>query len=491
MISYSKEFIARIKWALPLLLFGGYFLTLKYFDDKAVEYLAYNLLACLSCAVLLTQIKLFEQKFVAVWFALILFFLVYFIRFYWITIDALPVRIMLPWNPYIGMVDDKRSQLLAFGLSTIAFTSFSLSTAVLLFFMKKNSPVYQYVDSSNPNKVGLLAKWSLLVVALLMLVLAYLTYKYHIGEMGAQSREALPFHLKGVIFYIRTIAIPLTILLSIYLAERSSHIIISRLGALILIMHGVMDMLLRNSRSSLLLSLLLLVFLMLTDGIKLRRKEKVFFGVMITLAFVMIPIMTEYRHARVFSNLSYIEAFSSALNVAGKDLFAQTFKGLKFVLFRMPGIESLWCMIATQGEPLGIHSIDVINSKNGIAGYLTYIIYPLKESDSTLLAPSFVGWFYLVAGLPAIVLGSLFTGVLSVLGWKFLDRRYIESGPVAQVFFLWMFFMALTEGTLDSMTYMFFVGLITIAALEAGLRIFIKNNGVEVSIYERINFHKP
>lgn len=480
MISYSKECIAKIKWVLPLIFFVGYFLTFQYFDTKIVEYLAYNLLAFISCAVLLTQIKLFEQKFVAIWLVIILFILVYFIRFYWISINPSAVRVMLPYNPYMSMVQNNGAQLLAFGLSTIAFTSFSFSTAALLFFMtKQDNDVCQYLDSGRSVLFGLIAKRSLWIVTVLILLLAYISYKYHIGEMGAPSREALPFYLKGIIFYARTIVIPLIILLSIYLAERSGHILVSRLGVLILIMHGVLDMLLRSSRSSLLLSLLLLVFLMLADGIKLRHKEKVFFSVMMTLAFFMIPIMTEYRQIRLGYNLPHIEAFSSALNVARKDLLMQIFKGLEFVLFRMPGIESLWCMITARGEPLGMHGIDVINSKNGIAGYLTYIIYPLREADYTLLAPSFVGWFYLVAGLPAIVFGSIFTGVLSLLGWRFLDRRYIESGPVAQVFFLWILFMALTEGTLDSMAYMFLVGLITIVALEVGLRMFLKKKPCE------------
>jgi hypothetical protein len=244
-------------------------------------------------------------------------------------------------------------------------------------------------------------------------------------------------------------------------------------------MHGVLDMLLRNSRSALLLSLLLLVFLMLADGIKLRRKEKMFLGFIIMLALVMVPIMTEYRHFRLAYALSYMEAFSSALNAVEDDWLTKILKGLEFVLFRMPGIESLWCMITVGVEPLGIHGIDVINSKNGIAGYLTYIIYPLRETDYTLLAPSFVGWLYLVGGLPMIVLGSLFAGALPVLVWKFVDRRYIEVGPVAQAFFLWMFFMALTEGTLDSMVRMFLVGLITIVALEISLRMFTRKESCE------------
>lgn len=475
MTNDAKEFIARIKWVLPVVFFAGYFLTLKYFDNNSVEYLAYNLLAAASCAILLTQIKLFDQKFVAVWMALILFMMVYFIRFYWISIDTSPVEIMLPVNSYIVMVADRDALLQAFKLSVMAFAGFSLSAATLLFFMgKNNGNVCQYDDNTHSALSGLIAKRSLLVVTLLMMVLAYVTYKYHIGEMGAPSGEALPFRLKGVVFYARTMLIPLVILLAIYLAQRSGHILTSRLGIVILVMNGVIDMLLRNSRSGLLLSLLLLVFLMLAGGIKLRSKEKVFLGVMITFAFFMIPIMTQYRQMRLLENLPHVEAFSSALNVVGKDWVKQIFKGMEFILFRMPGIETLWSLISLRAEPLGIHSIDVIHSKNGIAGYLTYVIHPMKVENYTLLAPGFVGWFYLVAGLPAIVLGSMFTGALSVLGWKFLDRRYIESGKIAQVFFLWMLFMALTEGTLDSMILMFMVGIITIVAMETGLRMFVR-----------------
>jgi hypothetical protein len=480
MNNYFETCSAQIKWVLLLLFFFGYFLTFKYFINQQVEYLAYNLLACISCGVLLTQIRLFEQKFVAVWFGLIIFILVYFIRFYWITIDPLPVRIMLPWNPYLDMVQRRDIQLDVFGLSAIAFTSFNFSAAALLYSMREKSDyVNQTADDTNLIFSGSIASHSLLIVTPLMFVLAYLSYKYHIGEMGAQSAKALPFHLNGVIFYARTSAMPLIILLSIYLAERSGHILKSRLGVLILLMHGVLDMLLRNSRSALLLSLLLLVFLMLADGIKLRRKEKMFLGFIIMLALVMVPIMTEYRHFRLAYALSYMEAFSSALNAVEDDWLTKILKGLEFVLFRMPGIESLWCMITVGVEPLGIHGIDVINSKNGIAGYLTYIIYPLRETDYTLLAPSFVGWLYLVGGLPMIVLGSLFAGALPVLVWKFVDRRYIEVGPVAQAFFLWMFFMALTEGTLDSMVRMFLVGLITIVALEISLRMFTRKESCE------------
>lgn len=472
MISRFEEHITKIKWVLPLVFIFGFFLTFKHYEGNVVEYLAYNLLASVSCAVLLTQVKLFDQKYIAVWVALILLVLLYFFRFYWITNSAFQLKYLLPLNAYDTMVNDRDALLQAFKLSAIAFACFSFSSSALLFFMRKqDSHVHQYIDSNNSTLYGVMAKCSLWLVTLLMLVLAYITYKYHIGEMGVPSGEALPFRLKGVVFYARTVLIPLIIILSIYLAERSGLIVASRLGMLILIMHGVMDMLLRNSRSGLLLALLLLVFLMLTAEIKLQRKEKVFFAVMMVLATIMIPIMSVYRNMR-YLNFSYVDAFSNAFNVVSNDWVTQILFGLNFLFYRLPGIESLWCMIAHRAEPLGIQSVDIINAANGIAGYYTDLIYPPPQVVKTLYAPGFCGWFYLAAGLPGTVIGSLFTGALSVYGWKFLGHRYLESATIARVFFLWMLFMVLTEGTLDSMVYMFLVGLITIMVIEVGLRIF-------------------
>ena len=491
MTSCSKEHIEKIKWAIPLVFMLGYFLIRKYFDGNSVEFLTYSLVALSSCVVLLTQLKLMEQKFVAVWIALIIFLLVYFIRFYWITIDALPINRMLPWSSlfkFSTMVEDRVSLLRAFKLSVTAFTCFSLAAAALLFYMRElGSSAYQSADEGRSTLHGLIAKRSLWAVTLFMSVLGYISYAYHIGEMGAQLSDPLPFHLKGVVFYASTIVVPLVILLSIFLAERSGCMITSRVGMLILIMHGVMNMLLRNSRSALLLSLILLIFLMLAGGVKLRLKEKVLFGAMMILGFWMVPIMTVYRSYRTTFNQSVVDAFFSALSNVAQNGSDQIFKGVEFVFFRMPGIECLWNMLARHAEPLGAYSIDVIHQKDGIAGYVTRVIYSYGESmyfpasfvdaqlfAPSLFAPSFVGWCYLVAGLPAIMVGSVLLGILSVLGGKFLNRKYLETGPVAQVFFLWILFMALTEGTLDSMIHMFIVGLITIVFLEASLRLITR-----------------
>jgi hypothetical protein len=458
-----------IKWLMPFIFIIGYLFTAHNFEDKYYEYLAYTIIASISCVALLVRIELFNNKYIAVWVALLLLTFLYIIRFYWVSIDAFAVQRMLPRNSYNTMVADRSALLAAYKLSVASFASFCFSVIATLSFIQ-NGCINDIASGSNLHLFRIIARRSLLITLVLLIFLAYISAENHIGEMGVAPGVALPFRMKGVIFYARTVIIPLFLLSSIYIAGRGEDFITSRLGLIILLLNGVLDMLLRNSRSSFLLVILLLIFLMLSNGIKLRRTEKVVFSFLMILAFLMVPLMTEYRSFRAEYSLSHLESLYGAINSVGKNWVTQIINGIEFVLFRMPGLEAIWSIIANRGEPLGLNSINIILSKNGIAGYLTYVIHSMKETDNNLLAPGFVGWFYLVGGLPIVILGSLITGFLTVTCWRFIDIRYLRSGPVAQVYFLWMLFLAITDGALDSITYIIIIGLITMAAIEVGLR---------------------
>lgn len=478
-MTFFKTHIDAGKWGLALLLVAGYFITFKYInscESHPARYFLSSALLLGACSFLLAQVKLLEQRFLAVWFVLLLFIVVYFTRFYWIAIDALPVQVMLPPKPWLHMVESREQLLQAFELSVVAFTGFSVSTVGLFYFAKTKSsevtqnsvPVVQAIDSG-------VILWMLWEAVLLMLILGYVSYVFHIGEMGTAPGTVLPFRLNGVIFYVRTILIPLVLLLAIYILERNGDIFASRFAILVLILHAIMDMFLRSSRSSLLLGLLLLLFLIMVGGLKITRNERILGGVMLMAGIFMVPLMTQYRRMRVQLDMSFLDAFSSAVTALGGDWLGQIFSGMKFVLFRMPGIESLWCMLSWNAKPLGVSALEVLASKSGIAGYLTYSVYNIAESDHTLLAPGFVGWFYLVGGFPMIALGSILTGIVVVIGWKCLEVGFIQCAPIAKVFFLWILFLALTEGTLDSMTYMLMVGVTSLIGLELCLRVASRN----------------
>ena len=289
--------------------------------------------------------------------------------------------------------------------------------------------------------------------------------------MGSSTSAPLPFRLKGIVFYLRVVCVPIFILIGISFLDHSNDVVGSRAGISILILNGFADMFLRNSRSSLLLALLLLLFLLIANGVRLRMKEKAFLGLILVIGFLMVPIMSEYRGVRMLQTLSQYETLVFLFKKGESSWLLQFTQGLKFVFFRMPGIESLWCQLALGARPLGIYSLDVINSTNGIAGYLTQVIHPLMNETNTLLAPGFVGWLYLVGGAPVIFVGSMCVGFITVLVWSVIDTVFIKISATAKAFLLWMLFLALTEGTLDSMGFMLLAGMVTLISMEMLLRV--------------------
>lgn len=462
----------KTRWLVLLVFVIGYLITYERFSFASSDYFLCNFLALTACAALLFQIKLYELNHSAIWLTLVVFIAVYFIRFYWIAIDPLPVKIMLHTPVYKKMIQDI-PLLEGFRVSVIAFTTF-IVTAIVLLMVKRTGSCSndKLVITNNESSefTNIVVKSLFFILPLLMMVLAYVSHKYHIGEMGADSGDPLPFRLKGIIFYARFVMIPLLIMLLIYLAQRCDRIIISRFGILLLMLHGVIDMLLRGSRSSLLLSILLLVFLVISGGVKLYRNEKALALLVLVAGLFMVPVMTEYRTYRVVENLSVADAILASLSIIGNEWWATLLRGIEFVLFRMPGIEAVSAIISLDSEPLGMQTLEVIRGEQGIAGYLTHDVYRIPIEANTLSAPSFVGWLYLVGGVISVVSGSFLLAIAAVWGWVILGNKYFVISPIIRSFFLWVLFTALTEGTIDSMQFMVVVGVLVLLAIELFMR---------------------
>lgn len=472
MAKIIDKVINKLHWSLLLIFVIGYFITSSYFDYATYEYLHYNILIFVASAVLFSQLSGDEYRNPAVWLSFTILITVYFIRSYWITIDPTPVKVMLPWNPYFDMLEHKSLLLYAFKISTIMFISFCIFSAFLLYFFNKINYKKQSEAQTSLDTYSLIEKVLWVSLPPLVLVLYFLTHHFQIGLMGAPSGEPLPFRLKGVVFYASTVFIPLLIALLINSAEKCGHKLSVNLGILFMIAHGIVLMLLRGSRSSLLLSLLLLIFMVIVGALKLQRNQKLLIFIFILLAFFMVPVMTIYRNLRIEQGADSLVALTQAILIINNNWLGSVLKGVEFVLFRMPGIESLWCMLAQGAQPLGHQILNVFSSNNGVAGYLTYSIYPLKPTDNTLLAPGYVGWFYLVAGLPGAILSGAAAALIAVIGWIFMNSKFLRSKMVAKVFLLWMLFVALTEGTLDIMGLLVLSGIVCIVFIECMIRLF-------------------
>jgi len=457
------------RWLLILLFVTGYFLTASRFDNMAIEYVLLNVLALLSCAILLSQLKRFEPRNIALWVSLGVVLMVYFVRFYWIAIDPTPVKAMLHTPAYNAILQDA-ALITGFKLLVLFFSIFCVFSAMLLNYVKNSDqmlarPRLKY----NEGSYYFIAQTLLFSLLPVMLVLGYVANRYHIGEMGADSGEALPYRLKGLIFYARFMLVPLLALLLIYTAERSGRIFLSRYGILLLLLHGFMDMFIRNSRSGLLLCILLIVFLIIAGGIRLRRSEKILVGITTMAAIVMVPIITEYRYHRTVNDFPIMHALTNSINAVGDEGIGLLTRGFTFIFFRIPGVEAITAMIGLGAEPLGMKSVEVLSTELGLSGHLTHVIYQIPTEWVTLAAPSYIGWFYLIGGWLGLVVAGILVPVFIVVIWKYIGDRYLLSSPIAKTFFLWMLFIALTEGTIDLMMYMFLVGMICIAGIETGM----------------------
>lgn len=489
-----------LRYSILIVFIAGYALTASRFENVAGEYFTYHLVVIGTCTILLVQLKVFTRQYTAISFSLFLIILLYYFRFYWISIDPSLVKLTLPVPAYnalllngYGIHAERYGLTLpistynalmqngalfgAFKLSVIVFTIFCLSAAAMLFLAQRRNGPARHTDFRGDAVHHWLVTTPVLVTLfLLILVLGYLAHRYHIGELGTAVREPLPWRLKGIIFYARLVFIPMIILLFIYVAERNGHFKFARLGILLLLIHAVSDMLIRGSRGSLFFAVLLLGFLVVAGGLQLRRTEKRLVVITLMIAFIMVPIISQYRIIRMTDPLlPIIDALSTAVVVVTGNGWASFKEGTVFMLVRLPGVENVAAMLGLGAQPLGMHSPEVLRSPLGVAGHLTHGIYQFPTEVTTSAAPGFVGWLYLVAGVPAVIVGAAAMAVLAVLGWKYLGRAYLYCGPVAQVFLLWMLFVALTEGALDAMGYMVLTGMTSIVIFEIGLRLASRN----------------
>lgn len=464
----------KFRWGGLLVFVIGYIVTYKEYSHISNDFLIYNLLALTSCAILLTQLNTYNKYYSAVWLGFTIFITIYFIRFYWLTLDFNSLEAMIPPRVYSHIIEEK-TFFEGFKISVISFAIFCFITAALLYVSDmKNGSNLRYV-SNDAEYHWLIVKILFVIVPILIFTLSIVSHKFHIGEMGAESGEPLPFRLKGIIFYARFVMIPLMILLIINLSMRHHHMIASRLGIVLLMTHGVVEMLLRGSRGSILLVVLLLIFLVMSGGLKLYRKEKILAFIVLILGLFMVPIMTKYRHLRLNQDLSNIDAISTSLYHFAGNSWSTLLNGIEFVLLRMPGIESVSAIEAMMRtmklEPLGMYAIEVLKSKQGIAGYLTNVLYYIPVESNSLAAPGFVGWFYLIGGIPTVITGAILLSFLVVFGSKLLNSNWLTCRPIIQTFYLWLLFVALTDGVFDSMVFMFVVGVLVLIGFEVVMKL--------------------
>jgi hypothetical protein len=222
-----------------------------------------------ACAWLLYRLDSMKPEVIAVWLVVVVFLAFYFLRYPVLLYDPAKVAIMNPVSISTIFLNDHTGLTEALKLASFVFVVFCVTSGIQLRNgLAKSDSNRTILRHENPQ----ILFWLLVLVPLLMLALGYVAFIYRIGQMGVDPGEPLPFRLKGVIFYARHVLIPLLILAIIYRATLASETRSVSVGLILLAMHGVSDAILRGSKSSLLLCLLLVVFLAASEGMRIRRK---------------------------------------------------------------------------------------------------------------------------------------------------------------------------------------------------------------------------
>jgi hypothetical protein len=416
-----------------------------------------------ACAWLLCKLDSLRPDMLAIWMVVIIFLATYFLRYPVLLFDPSFVVMTHPRAVETVFRNEQMGLVNALKLSSFVFVVFCMVAGTLLRRERaKPNTACQFPPELNRHT----SIWLFIFVALMLVVLGYVSYVYKIGKMGSAPGEPLPYRLKGIIFYARHVFIPLLILALAFNATfvRNHRMLFACLT--LLAVHGVSDALLRGSKSSLLLCLLLVVFLAVSGGLKIRYKGMLLIGGLLLLAILVVPTINQYRVLRNESVAGIWELFYSALTTANHDLFSVIKTSFISLYFRIPGIETTWAISSLASEPLGDRLLNVIRSPFGVTGYLSFDIYQVSMNDYSLFAPGFVGWLYLAGGWTSLALGGVLLAILCVNLPRAIYGGYLRWAPLANTFFLWVLFISLTDGTLDSNFLLIAVGIATLILFE-------------------------
>ena len=395
----------------------------------------------------------------AAWLAFAILLVFGYAKFYWLVLDPAPVKPFFPewwsWRHF----EIPATLLDAFLMQTLGFSGFCLA---VFFYGQGDEGSGESPRASSRLPVS--APWRYFAgLAGLLMVSVFLIYRFKIGLMGTVSAP-LPFHLAGAIFFLHTMLLPILIVCFICFSEASRKYLWARAGMGLLLFWAVADVILRSSRASLMLVPLLLLFLAVSGGIRIRKLEAAAGGSIALLAIVLSPLIWSYRVLRL-SGYDPFPALKSALFAFSPGI-GDFLKAFSFIFFRIPGIEISVIVSGFKVKALGSAAFPVLFSEKGYSWYLGHFAFGLPFDAPNGFATPFIAQWYMAWGYPGIFLAGVAAGVSAVFIWDRLAAASSPVVPIVRTFFLLLMFWALTEGVSPTLFKQLFVCAIVFLLLE-------------------------
>jgi hypothetical protein len=479
--SRSRHRVMFLVAVVVCIFFGvGYLHTRQFFSDNDWSYLLLSLASLLSCLLLLRQLKRSIRYTFPIWILLLVFGVGYFLQFFLLA----PGPMAFTGQVVMVRAVDLPVLMKAYITTVLAFLAFCITACWLLARTKqgrRDSSTRATRKTMTPEGAKSLLEWLLVVILPLELILGYIEWAANFAVMGGDN-ASLPFHLAGMVYYTRTALLPALILLLIWIADHRGLRKYFNLGVALLLAHGVLDALLRSSRSALFFTLLGLFFLLtLTDRFTRRRKQMVIAGILLSL--LLFPVITAYRSARLAGNVSALTPAleEGVMAVADKGAFGDLLSDTWFsLIFRVTGLDGLMEMVASNQQPIGllhVHEVTAVfnNQVMNIPGLV-----------NNSFAPSLVGWFYLVGGNWLVVIGiASFTAGVQLV-WEAVRSSNLQSRSIALVLILLLLVYVATDGVLELLPLLVLTTGISAAVLEWLIRRACRH---QICIAERVQRH--
>ncbi len=431
------------QWLFLLVWPVGYALTYTALPDFAFQYFALSLLALLSCGLSLSALNAPLDDSLPIWVILLVFIFAYYIEFYLLVLDPSILE------AFFAPTKITQIDIAAYFDSYLAATSAFLTTSLIsIIYLKRSSSQGRSPNRSSYNSSNDRALWQLGVTfALIVLASSALAYKFNLIRSG--DRDLLPFHLEGLVDYIRLETAPLLIVLIIQRAivnKRRNWIIA---GVVMLLTFALSDMVLRTSKGTFVSMTFTLMFLRLITGEKPSRKQITGGLLLILIGLTFFPIFLFFRTFRTQGMSIGASLHSSAQQLLefGQMPLAITYL-YRILVLRLTGAGALLTIALRHVHPLGSAAWDAFWGPRSWTGYIDMEIFNIspKYVDYFGIAPSLVGLFYVVDGIAGAAIGCAGLFALTLYGWRLLGRLGATLGPASRAVYLEIVLWVVMDG---------------------------------------------
>ena len=405
---------------------------------------AMNVVAMLSCALLLTKLGGPARRTLWCWIILCVFLGGYYIKFF-VFAGGLPTT----YDPLDGELGWVSLHNLTTPLkwATVAFTAFCLVSTILL---STPDPV-PFASSTRSSDLVPRPRRLWLVLAgtcVGAIVASFLPLALGFGQMGVEH-TTLPFRLDAVVTRFRGLVIPATFLLLLWRSDGPQGRWIRYASTVAMVAFGFLDGVVRASRGSVLYFLLPVFFLWILSS-RLTRSRTLFVALALVVTVVLYPFFTDLRADRIRDHeLTTSQIANASSSMGGQQALDASFGSL---VTRISGLDGLVHICRHRGaSDKGELAVDgssllLLLDNERMAYKMTYEIVGLPTAFVEGRPPGLVGAFILGTGEFGMIGLTVLYTALAWATWRRLARHPLA--PVMLAFFAWVLLLYSSEGVL-------------------------------------------